>query len=286
MDVGIGLPNTIPGTDGAALIGWAKRAEARGFSSLATIGRVIWPGYEELVALAAAAGATERIGLLSNVMIGPARNTVLLANQAASLDRLSGGRFTLGVGVGWRTDDYEAAGLDYHSRGRLLDEQLAELAAAWRGEHIGGTPKRVGPEPTRESGVPVLVGGSTDRAVRRVVRWGAGWTAGGGSADQLGPFAARVREAWAEAGRDGEPRVVALTYFALGDDAEERAAAYLSDYYGDFGNQMAAAIPKTAEALRETVERFRDAGVGELILDPAIADDHQVDGAADALFSR
>src|SRR5437588_236622 len=163
MDVGIGLPNTIPGTDGAALIGWAKRAEARGFSSLATIGRVIWPGYEELVALAAAAGATERIGLLSNVMIGPARNTVLLANQAASLDRLSGGRFTLGVGVGWRTDDYEAAGLDYHSRGRLLDEQLAELAAAWRGEHIGGTPKRVGPEPTRERGVPVLVGGPGDR---------------------------------------------------------------------------------------------------------------------------
>ena len=79
MKIGIGLPNSIPGTDGLTIIEWARRAEELGFSSLATIDRIAYPSYESLVVLAAAAGATERIGLLTNVLLGPTRNPVLLA---------------------------------------------------------------------------------------------------------------------------------------------------------------------------------------------------------------
>src|SRR4030088_3366200 len=111
MKIGIGIPNSIPGTEGKLLLDWARRAEALGFSSLSTIGRVAYPSFEELTTLAAVAGATERIGLLTGVLLEPTREPVQLAKSAASLDQLSGGRFTLGVSVGGRGDDFEATAM-------------------------------------------------------------------------------------------------------------------------------------------------------------------------------
>ncbi|CAN5174791.1 hypothetical protein BH18CHL2_BH18CHL2_00930 [soil metagenome] len=120
MRIGIGLPNPVKGADGRALVEWARRADAAGFSTLATIGRVAYPSYDDLTTLAAAAGATERIGLLTNILLGPARNPVWLAKQAASVDRLSGGRFTLGISAGGRQDDFAVAGMGWSNRGRRL----------------------------------------------------------------------------------------------------------------------------------------------------------------------
>jgi alkanesulfonate monooxygenase SsuD/methylene tetrahydromethanopterin reductase-like flavin-dependent oxidoreductase (luciferase family) len=103
MDVAIGLPNAVAGTTGEQLVEWARRADARGFSSLGTIDRVVYDSYEPLVALAAAAGVTERIGLCSSVVLGPLRvSPVVVAKQALSLQALSAGRFTLGIGLGGR----------------------------------------------------------------------------------------------------------------------------------------------------------------------------------------
>ena len=103
MDIAIGLPNAVPGTTGEQLTEWARRAEARGFSSLGTIDRVAYGNYEPLVALSAAAAVTGRIGLCTSVLLGPLRsNPVALAKQALSLQALSGGRLTLGIGLGGR----------------------------------------------------------------------------------------------------------------------------------------------------------------------------------------
>ena len=100
MKIGIGLPNVIPGTEGRRLVGWAQRAEELGFDSLGVIDRVVYDSYEALLALAMAAAVTERIELVTNVVIAPLRNTGMLAKQAASLDRASGGRLTLGLALG------------------------------------------------------------------------------------------------------------------------------------------------------------------------------------------
>src|SRR3954452_21388298 len=130
MDIGIGIPNTVTGATGPLLLEWARRAEAAGFSSLATIGRIAYPGFEELTVLGAAAAVTERIGLMTNVLLAPTRSSAELAKQAASVAQLSGGRLTLGLGVGGREDDYALAGRDFGRRGRRFDQQLADL---WRG---------------------------------------------------------------------------------------------------------------------------------------------------------
>ena len=129
MDIGIGLPNTVPGTEGRRLVDWAKDAEEAGFSTLGTIGRLVYPNYEELIALAAAAAVTSRIRLTTSVLLAPLyANTALFAKQAASLDRLSGGRLVLGLGLGGRDDDYSASALPTTGKGRRLDQQLTGIA--------------------------------------------------------------------------------------------------------------------------------------------------------------
>src|SRR3954449_10215790 len=111
MDVAIGLPATIPGVERDELLEWARRAEARGFSSLGTLDRIVYGNYEPLMALSAAAAVTERIRLATTVMLGPLRgNATLVAKQILSLDALAGGgRAVLGIAIGGREDDYEAS---------------------------------------------------------------------------------------------------------------------------------------------------------------------------------
>jgi alkanesulfonate monooxygenase SsuD/methylene tetrahydromethanopterin reductase-like flavin-dependent oxidoreductase (luciferase family) len=287
MDIGIGLPNPIPGTSGATLVEWARRAEDRGFSSLATIDRIAYPSYESLISLAAAGAVTSRIGLLTNVLLGPTRNPVLLAKEAASVDQLSGGRLTLGLGVGRRKDDFELAEQPFEDRGRRFDQALELMHRIWMGEPVGEGEKPVGPRPTREGGVPILIGGTADRAIERTIRWGRGWTAGGAPPERVAPFVEKVRAAWRDSARDGDPRIVALSYFALGEKAEEGSTSYIKDYYGYLGewvDGMARSVPKSPEAIRETVSRFREIDVDELILDPTIAELEQVDQLAEAVL--
>jgi hypothetical protein len=164
MKIGIGLPNVIPGTGGRRLLGWAQRAEELGFDSLGVIDRVVYDSYEPLLALAMAAAVTERIELVTNVVIAPLRNTVMLAKQAASLDRASGGRLTLGLGLGGRDDDFLACGLPTRERGRRLDAQLDELRRIWQDTDIG-------PAPARPGGPRVLLGGGARHAGRPDTRW-------------------------------------------------------------------------------------------------------------------
>jgi alkanesulfonate monooxygenase SsuD/methylene tetrahydromethanopterin reductase-like flavin-dependent oxidoreductase (luciferase family) len=284
MDIGIGLPNPIPGTPGGVLVEWARRAEVRGFSTLATIDRIAYPSYESMVALAAAAGATDRIRLMTNVLLGPTRNPVLLAKVAASVDQLSGGRLVLGAGVGAREDDFLASGQDLRSRGRRWDEALETMHRAWRGELVSGARKPVCPRPTNGSAVPMIIGGTSDAAVARTIRWGIGWTSGGGGAERAAPLVERIRDAWKQGGRDGQPRIVGLSYFVLGNGGADAARRYLGDYYGDFGLQFADMIPKSPEALQATIRTYADHGYDELVLDPVVADVTQLEQAADAVL--
>jgi alkanesulfonate monooxygenase SsuD/methylene tetrahydromethanopterin reductase-like flavin-dependent oxidoreductase (luciferase family) len=287
MKTGIGLPNPVPGTPGGTLLDWARRAEERGFSGLATIDRIAYPSYDSLSTLAAAAGATSRIELLTNILIAPIYQPVLLAKSTASIDQLSGGRFTLGAAPGGRADDFAITGRDFHTRGRELDAQLDLLRRAWRGELVEGSSLPVCPTPVRDARVPILIGGYSDAAIRRVVSFGDGWTVGGSGAAGAAPMGERVRAAWKEAGRDGEPRLAALTYFSLGPDAEDASREYLRHYYaftGQYAEQIAEGALRTEAAVRDAARAFADIGITELYFDPTTAAIDQVDRLADLVL--
>jgi alkanesulfonate monooxygenase SsuD/methylene tetrahydromethanopterin reductase-like flavin-dependent oxidoreductase (luciferase family) len=289
MKIGIGLPNPIPGVEGRRLIEWARRAEERGFSSLATIDRVAFPSYESLISLAGAAAVTERIGLLTNVLLATTRQPILLAKEAASVDQLSGGRLTLGLGVGGRKDDFEASERAFAERGRRFDDDLALMHNAWKGNPvIANCEQPVTPSPSNGTNVPILLGGTSDQTIERIIRYGIGWTAGGGPPDMVGPFADRVRTAWKNSGKPGDPKIVALQYFSLGDDVVEASKDYILDYYGFLGDMAKGfaehGVHRSPEAIKGVIKKFEDAGVDEFILDPTIGDVGQVDRLADAVL--
>lgn len=174
--IGVGLPNTIPDTPGPRLVEWAREAEGLGFSTLATIGRLVFPTYEEFQALTAAAAVTERIELFTNTAIGPVYDKALLAKLAAGLDQISEGRFTMGLAVGWREEDFTIAGKAYGERGKRFDEAIEYMIRAWSGELVEGATKGLTPTPTDGRSVPMAFGGTADARPRLLggrVSWDA-----------------------------------------------------------------------------------------------------------------
>ena len=225
MDIGIGLPTTIAGTTGEQVVEWASRADRAGFSSLGTIDRLVYHNYEPLIALAGAAGATERIRLATSVLLAPLRrNAAMIAKQAASLQKLSNGRLVLGMGVGGRHDDFEASGVPMDQRGKWLDEALAEMRAIWGGE------RSIGPD-VRDNPPTVILGGGAEAAFRRAAQYGDGWVLGGQPPEAFVEPRDRLRAAFREAGRPERPRALAIAYFSLDDDPESQARATIGDYY-------------------------------------------------------
>ncbi|HYJ23340.1 MAG TPA: TIGR03619 family F420-dependent LLM class oxidoreductase [Solirubrobacterales bacterium] len=141
------------------------------------------PWLEPLTTLAAIAGRTSRVRLATGILIAPLRPPALLAKTAATLDLLSAGRLDLGVGTGWQAKEYEAVGLDFGERGRLLDDGLAACQALWGGGPAAFSSPRLGfddvychPTPVQEGGVPFWIGGELHpRNLARLVRFGRGW---------------------------------------------------------------------------------------------------------------
>jgi alkanesulfonate monooxygenase SsuD/methylene tetrahydromethanopterin reductase-like flavin-dependent oxidoreductase (luciferase family) len=173
--------------------------------------------------------------------------------------------------------DFEVAGRSYTDRGKRLDADVELMERIWRGDKVNGADKVLSPRPTNGDGVPMAFGGNVAASFRRAAEHGVGWTAGGASPDEVRDLVARAREAWAAAGRSGEPRLWALTYFGLGPDAQATGERYLSDYYGDWGAGMAAGMPKDADAIAATAKAFASVGVDELFFVPTKGELSQLD---------
>ena len=182
----------------------AAAAEAAGFSTLwvgehvvmvdrsesrypyAEDGQIAVPAdadwLDPLIALSFAAAATSTIRLATGVLLVPEHNPVTLAKSIASLDRLSHGRLAIGIGVGWSQEEFSALGIPFARRGARTDEYLLAMRTLWRedpasfvGEFVNFAEIRVNPKPVRDTGIPIIVGGNSDAALRRVARTGDGW---------------------------------------------------------------------------------------------------------------
>jgi alkanesulfonate monooxygenase SsuD/methylene tetrahydromethanopterin reductase-like flavin-dependent oxidoreductase (luciferase family) len=281
MNVGIGLPIGDP----AALLTWARRADAGPFTTLGLLDRLVYDNPEPLVALAVLAGATSRIRVQTEVLLAPLRDTALLAKQAATLDRMTGGRLVLGLGIGGREDDHWVAGVDIRTRGRRLDEQMALLRRLWSGEPYGDGVGPIGPAAARPDGPEVLFGGFNPAALERVARWGDGFLAAAPPSWAGGLFDT-VREQWQEYGRPGAPRLVAQVNVALGPrQVVDDARAAMHAYYAFTGmpDRMVSGMLTTPEAIREALTAYADLGADEVMLYCYGLDPDQVDRLADVL---
>lgn len=288
MDVAVALPNVLPGVPGRLLVDWAVRAEECGFSSLVTTERVVYPGYDPLLSLAAAAGVTSRIRLVTDILLAPLRGPAMLAKDAAGVYEMSDGRLVLGVAPGVREDDFVVAGRDFKTRFRDFERGLETMRRVWEGAVPDSTTRSPLSRALPAGGVPLLLGGFSDAAIERTVRWGRGWAAPSLRPDDVLPFAARVRAAWAEAGREGEPEIVVMTRFGLGEDVEEVSRANARDYFAVLGEEAAEIFAEdtahTPKEVRAIVEEYAEAGVDELVFNPTVARLDQVDRLAEACF--
>jgi alkanesulfonate monooxygenase SsuD/methylene tetrahydromethanopterin reductase-like flavin-dependent oxidoreductase (luciferase family) len=202
------------------------------------------------------------------VLLGPLRESALLAKQTATLDLMSGGRFTLGIGLGGRRDDHLAAGTDMRTRGRRLDEQLATLRRDRSGAPYGEGVGPIGPAPASDGGPEVLIGAFAPAALDRVARWGHGYlcAAPPRTADAL--FRS-VEQSWTAAGRNGRPRIVAQVNVALGPDRTVQAAQKaIDDYYAFLGDtrHVRDSLLTTPQRIHDAVTAFADLGADEVML--------------------
>lgn len=277
MEIGVGLPAGIPEVEGDRVVAWAERAEDGPFASLATVDRLAYDCYEPLVALSAAAAVTRRVLLATTILIAPLRNTVLLAKQLASLDRLSGGRLVVGVGLGARLDDYEIAGVGHDARGRKLADQLVEIPELFERGRLGLRTEQHGPP-------RLLTGGMSGPAFARMARHSDGYIHGGGPPRVFARAVAEARAAWIDAGRPGAPEVWGQAYFAFGDSGP--GADYVRDYYsftGAFADKVAAGLLTTPRQAVEFIRAYAEAGCNHLVMLPAVPDLAQLDQLADVV---
>lgn len=288
MKIGVGLPFQIPANSWPRIRELARRAEAGPFSSFGVTDRIAYDNYDPLALLAAVAAITERLRLMTGVLIGPLRNPGVLAKQAATVDAISRGRLTLGIAVGSREDDYTSAGASFHDRGRRFDAQLEHMRRIWAGETLAGAQHPVGPVPVQQGGPELLIGGSAPRAIARVGKYASGYVMGGRATD--GEWAkgtlAQVEASWRANERDGRPRVVATLPFALGPGAEEAVADAVAHYYAGHapssGRQSGANLSSPRD-IRDVIALHEDLGTDEFIFRPAALDPEQLDRLADVI---
>ena len=202
----------------------------------------------------------------------------------ATIDVLSGGRLSVGVGVGGRDQDYAALGIPFERRFARLDEQVAVMQRVWQGESgVDGVPP-IGPTPAQPGGPPLLTASMGPKSLARSARWAAGLAGFDLGPDPAGVDATfrRAEEAWSAAGRTDPPWLSTSSWFALGDDAQERLSDYAYEYLSSFGDRAARAMAalcrlSDAGALRDNVAALRETGCDELVLVPTTADAEELD---------
>lgn len=283
---------TMVGPDRERSLAWFRGIDEGPWSSLAVPERVTYPSHSLTVDLGAAAALTERVRLWTTIVILPAHDAVQTAKDLATADVLSGGRLTVGIGVGGREHDYRAIGGSFERRWQRMDEQVAAMRRTWAGEPPFEGADPVGPLPVQPGGPPIVAGVMGPKALARAARWAVGVDDSSVVASATAEVAVgaieRIRGAWRDAGRSDAPHVSTSLWYALGPGAAGRLHAYVSDYMRILGEPVAdymadAANVTTPEALREAVQVCADAGYDELFLVPTTDDPDELTRTRDAL---
>lgn len=290
MKIGMTLPTMVPDLSRDDIHTWSRAIDVGPYASLALGERITFPNVEVMVTMTTAAAVTERVELIFTVIVLPMHSEALIAKQIATLDVLSGGRVTLGVGTGGREEDFRAVGASFEKRLTRMKQQAARMRSLWAGDppHEGASP--IGPKPIQADGPPILVGALTDKSIKLAAGWADGVTGFtfGPEIEQVEKSFSRLDEAWAEHGRAGKPRKITSFFYALGPKAEQQMDAYVRRYLGIFGEEVATSIAKQCTAtsdqkLRDLIKTFEDMGTDDLVLVPSSQDIDQLERVSDLI---
>ena len=296
MDIGLCLPYMKDGLDRDCIRQWCLRADAGPFSSISCGERITGPEetLDMRVTLAFAAALTERVRIVPSLYILPLHSAALVAQEVATLDRLSNGRVQLCVGVGGREKDYQSAGASFQYRHPRMDEQIAQIKRIWAGEPVVEGADPVGCKPYQSGGPPILAGVMGPKAMARAARWADGiyaWSMSG-RAEEIEQLFSLADRAWAEAGRDSAPRKVAGFWYCRSADAAAQLNRYVYQYIvGAAGDEIARAIAAGAQmhnddAIARGLDEIQALAADELLLVPASADIGELDAVEKIIQSR
>lgn len=288
----MGLPTLLPhGRDEE--LSWYRKIDEGPWDGLATSEGISFSGSWALtVQLAAAAAMTQRVRLWTCIAALPLRNTVLFAKELATIDVLSGGRLTLGVGIGALDEDYLALGSELSERRQRMDQQVATMRRVWAQEPPVAGAYPVGPKPVQVGGIPIVAGVAGPKSLARAAKWATGVNDGSNTvefnAQALLAHRERVAHAWIDAGRTEQPHFSASIYFALGANAKSQFAEYIGQVARSYPAEYVRQTLRTAsnfgvDGLRNAVKGAKDAGLDGLVIMPTTSDPSEIDRARDVL---
>ncbi|MED5816549.1 LLM class flavin-dependent oxidoreductase [Mycolicibacterium sp. 050232] len=280
------MPVMEPQLDATTLRSWARVIDGGPFSSLCWGERIAFDNPDSLTLLGALSAWTDRVRLVTTVVVPQLHDPVMLAKGLATGDLLSGGRLTVGIGVGGRHEDYHAVGADPASQTRRgMAERVAVMKRVWAGEKVTESVLPVGPPPVQSGGPPLQIGSIGPKTIRDAAAWAdgvAGTTLDLDLTRQAELFEI-ARTSWAEAGKP-KPHLATSFWFALGKPEEARAQVhrhlrrYMNWIPAEYVDAMAPMTgwAGTEEELIEVLGKFEDIGTDEVHLIPTSSDIDQL----------
>jgi probable F420-dependent oxidoreductase len=287
-NIGLAFVNPAPLTKPDHVVNFAKKCEAMNLDSMWTIDRIAYDNLEPLTMLAAAAGATRKIRLGTSVLLPALRSPALLAKTVATLDFISAGRLTIGVGFGSRENDFTAVEVPFEARGSRAVECLQLMKRLWseemvthKGRFFSVQNLSLGPKPIQKP-IPIFTGGSAEIALKRAGTWADGFICGSSAIPEFPTTWQKIAQYARAAGRD--PAAIekaGLTFMVIHDDntkAVKILENYVMRYYGRLrGDVASTSLVGSAAVVAERIEAFLSKGLDTLIIGLADPDPRQLD---------
>jgi probable F420-dependent oxidoreductase len=295
--IGLAFVTPAPLTQPESVINFARSCESMGVHSMWIIDRVAYDNLEPLTVLAAAAGVTQKVRLGTSVLLPALRHPTLLAKSLATLDFLSDGRVTVGVGFGSRESDFSAVEVSWEGRGSRAVEAVQLMKRLWtenkvthRGRFFNVKDLTIGPKPRQQS-IPVFTGGSAETALKRAGTWADGYICGSSAMLEFSAIWEKVAGYAKAAGRSpNDIEKACLTFMAIDEDtskAIESLAAYVSRYYGRLrGDIENTFVVGSAAACADRITSFLGKGLDTLIIGLADPDPRQLDLFAEKVLPQ
>jgi probable F420-dependent oxidoreductase len=295
--IGLAIVSPAPLITPNYVVDFAKKCQAMGADSMWTIDRIAYDNLEPLTLLAAAAGATQRIRLGTSVLLGNLRHPSHLAKIVATLDFISNGRMTLGLGFGSRESDYKAVEVPFERRGSRAVEQVNLIKRLWTEKNVNHNGRffnienlTVGPEPIQKP-IPIWTGGSAEVALKRAGTWADGYICGSSAIPEFPQTWEKVAGYARAAGRNPDDiEKAGLTFMAIDEDcgrAVKTVENYMTRYYGKVRGELAStSLVGSPSAIAERIDSFFSRGLDTLIIGVADPAPRQLDLFANKILPK